>query len=277
MNLQIKYLCRWALLLNVFTACSAFSSEDAALALKEYGVGLLFSKVPDYRGTKHLNQFIIPFPYIIYRGKVLDVDDEGVKGIIYKSDLLELDLGYAGTLPVLSKNIEVREGMEDLDPTAQVGPQVKIFHLDHENLRIETRTPLRLVVSFGTEKLAYQGWVFDPYILVQFKTKAKNFDLSWSHFFGPIYASQEFHAFYYDVNAQDANTERPVYRSQAGYSGYKYTSNLTGWKDHWGYGFFFRYDSMRSAIFRDSPLVETHVNLTGGFGLIYLFYSESKF
>ncbi|MFK7823343.1 MAG: MipA/OmpV family protein [Oligoflexales bacterium] len=277
MDLHIKVLWYWALIINVCPALPAFCSDQEGLALKEFGVGLLYSKVPDYRGTKHLNHLYIPFPYVIYRGKVLDIDDEGVKGILYKSELWELDLGYAGTLPVYSKNIEARKGMEDLDPTAQLGPQLKIFHLNYENLRIETRMPLRLTLSFGPEKIGYQGLVFDPYILIEFKIKAKNFDLSWSHFFGPIYASQEFNAFFYDVEASDATEKRLVYASKGGYSGYKYTSSMSGWRGHWGYGVFFRYDSIRSSVFYDSPLVETQLNITSGLGLIYLVYSESKF
>ena len=276
MSLRIKAVLSWFLFVGAVKAGEHSELEDG-VALKEYGIGILFSKVPDYRGTKHINQFILPFPYIIYRGKVLDVDDEGVKGIIYKSDNLELDLGYAGTIPVLSKNIAAREGMKDLDPTAQVGPQLKILHLDRPNLKIETRMPVRVVASFGAKKIAYQGWVFDPYVLVELKTKARNFNLSWSHFFGPIFADQDFHGYYYNVEAPDATSTRPVYHARTGYSGYKYTSSFNGWRGRWGYGAFFRYDSMRSAVFRDSPLVETQVNLTGGIGLIYLFYSESKF
>ncbi|NRA47471.1 MAG: MipA/OmpV family protein [Oligoflexales bacterium] len=134
-----------------------------------------------------------------------------------------------------------------------------------------------MAISFGAEKIAYQGYVFDPYILIELKTKARNFDLSWSHFFGPIYADQMFHGYYYNVGEKDATQSRPTYSAESGYSGYKYTTSLNGWKGLWGYGVFFRYDSLRSAVFRDSPLLETKINLTGGVGLIYLLYSESKF
>lgn len=166
----------------------SFAKAEDSLPLKEYGIGLLLTTFPDYRGTKHSNQVTLPFPYIIYRGKVLDVDDEGVKGILYKNDKFEIDLAYAGTLPVVSKNIEARKGMDDLDPTAQFGPQIKLAHFKHDNIEVETRIPMFFAFSFGTKKIAYQSWTFDPHIRLELKTKAKSFDLSWTHFLGPIYA-----------------------------------------------------------------------------------------
>lgn len=54
------------------------------------GVGLL--SVPDYRGADHHKQYALPFPYLVYRGAVVQIDRDKARGLLYKSERSEWDI-----------------------------------------------------------------------------------------------------------------------------------------------------------------------------------------
>ena len=54
----------------------------------ELGAGLVALNAPDYRGSSEDSNYLLPLPYIKYRGDRLRVD-EGAQGVIFESaDLL---------------------------------------------------------------------------------------------------------------------------------------------------------------------------------------------
>ncbi len=90
------------------------------------GVGFAALLLPDYRGSDEYRVYPLPYPYVVYRGDVLKIDENEISGRIFKTDRILLDVSFYGSVPVKSSNNTARQGMEDLDPTFEIGPALKI-------------------------------------------------------------------------------------------------------------------------------------------------------
>src|SRR5881394_3987190 len=97
-------------------------AED--LPLWEAGLGAYALRLPDYRGSDQSRGYLVPLPYLRYRGEVLRMDDRnGVASLL----LLEkagasLDLSLNASQPASSEQNDARRGMPDLLPTVEIGP-----------------------------------------------------------------------------------------------------------------------------------------------------------
>ena len=56
------------------------------LPLWELGVGVAAIDFPDYRGADERTSYVLPFPYVVYRGDIFRIDRDGVRGRFFKSD-----------------------------------------------------------------------------------------------------------------------------------------------------------------------------------------------
>src|SRR5919108_4076162 len=92
----------------------------------EIGAGAAAVTLPDYRGSDESRGYLLPVPYVIYRGERLRVDRQGVRGIFFESDRVELNLSLNATPPVDSEDNRAREGMPELDPTFEIGPRLDV-------------------------------------------------------------------------------------------------------------------------------------------------------
>ncbi|MDD1633311.1 MAG: MipA/OmpV family protein, partial [Methylococcaceae bacterium] len=112
---------RWVLVLGLAALVPVFSLPNIAASaekpLWELGVGLAFLQLPDYRGSDENRLYLLPYPYFIYRGDIVQVDQERVSGRIFKTDKVLLDISLYGQVPVKSSDNDARTGMPDLDPT----------------------------------------------------------------------------------------------------------------------------------------------------------------
>jgi hypothetical protein len=79
----------------------------------ELGAGLFALSAPDYRGSSETSTYLLPVPYIKYRGERLRVD-EGAQGVIFESEDLLLTLSGNLSLPADDDTPE-REGMDELE------------------------------------------------------------------------------------------------------------------------------------------------------------------
>jgi len=93
----------------------------------ELGIAISALSAPDYSGSEDRNAYLIPFPYIKYRGDRLRID-EGAKGLLVDEPDLEISLSGNFTFPVDDETPE-REGMDELEPTVEIGPSMNYrFH-----------------------------------------------------------------------------------------------------------------------------------------------------
>jgi len=84
------------------------SSVSAEKPLWEVGIGAAFLHMPDYRGSDEYKFYVLPYPYIIYRGDILRVDERRISGRVFKTDRVLLDFSIFGSVPVDSSDNSAR-------------------------------------------------------------------------------------------------------------------------------------------------------------------------
>ena len=261
-------------------AAIAFSAPLRAdpLPLWELGAGAAVIHLPDYRGSDESRVYALPIPYVIYRGEVLKVDRQRVRGLLFTSDVLELDASVNGSVPVRSRDNRARAGMPDLDPTFEIGPSVNVFlHRGMAGkLNLELRLPLRAVESFDSHGVTHQGWLFHPHLNVDIKGVVPGPGWNLGLLAGPLFGGRGYHEYFYGVQSAFARPDRPTYEAKAGYSGMQFTAALSKRFQNYWFGAFFKADSLHNAAFIDSPLVKRNYSLAGGVAVAWVFAKSSE-
>ena len=260
---------RWCVVaLGLVTAPPTLAQDKP---LWEFGLGAGALRVPDYRGSADSTTYVAPIPYLIYRGRLLQVDREGVHGDIFRGERVKLDWSAAAGIPAKSRTDGARAGMPDLDATLEIGPSLEIrLHRDELTQRIwSLRLPLRAVAATDLRHSQGAGWVFAPNLHLD----AKRLGAGWegSLAFGPMYATEAYHDYYYEVASAYVTATRPRYDAKGGYSGSRVTLTLTRRFDGYWIGAFARYDTLAGASFADSPLVQKKESFMIGVGVAWVF------
>ena len=247
----------------------------------EWGLGLGGLNLPAYRGAKGSKYYLIPIPYIAYRGDKVRVDEEGMRGRLFQSDQIQLDLSIAGNIPVPKDKDSARIGMPTLDPVGEFGPTLDITlwrngerHQGEASLWL--RLPLRAAVSVGAPLIDFQGWVFSPYLDLNYRRGAARSFWRVSLALGPLYATRRYHEYFYKVPARFETIERTEYQPDGGYSGSRATLTFVVNTRRWFLGAFARFDQLNGAVFEDSPLVETNRYLAMGFAVSRIFGASTE-
>jgi outer membrane protein len=257
--------------LLVLLAGSIASPCGSAEPLWEAGVGLAGLSMPDYRGSDERRHYLLPFPYVIYRGDFIRIDREGITGRLFSSARVTLDLSADAGVPVKSDKNSARQGMTDLDPTFELGPLLKLC-LDSPcqgDEQLSLHLPLRAVIATDFTHMESAGWVANPHL---------NYDnprllpdgWKFSVAAGPIFATRAYHAYYYDVPLSQATALRPAYAASGGYSGWRTLLTTSRRFDRFWIGAFARYDSLSGAVFKDSPLRRTSHAFMAGIGVAWV-------
>ena len=273
-NTIIKKLIRLFLIPAFATPCSA---QAYHLPLWEFGLGAGVLNAPHYRGSKTVEPIYLPVPYIIYRGDFLKVDREGIRGELFESDRLRLDISLAGNIPVPKSSDSARAGMPGLDPLGEIGPELEInlWKTPNEEKSIWFKIPFRLVFSVGDPLIAYQGWSFSPYINFGLNMRQSSTLVRYNLSLGPIFADSRYHNYFYEVDSKYATPEREQYTADAGYSGSRITLTTSVNTSKYFIGAFARYDNLSNATFEDSPLVETNDYFIFGVAFAWIFSASS--
>lgn len=229
----------------------------------EFGLGPGWADIPHYRGSDQSKSYVIPLPYIRYYGERLRVDREGGRYYFIEKEYIKLDLNAAFRPPVDSNDNRARQGMADLDFVFELGPRLQFDFYESSDQRFKFRAALPLRAAFATDFKSSDtiGYIFSPYIQFRYKL-----GLESSLSIGPMWASEEYHDYFYQVSPQQANADRPAYNARAGYSGSRITLTANyRWRDYW-LGMFMRYDRLDGAVFHDSPLIRRNDSLMVGIG-----------
>jgi MipA family protein len=242
------------------------------------GAGLTLLQMPDYSGSDKNRLYLLPYPYFIYRGDILDIDEERISGRVFKTDRLLLDVSFFGQVPVESSGNKARQGMPDLDPTFQVGPslEVSLWGKRHNPYHMYLFLPARAVFSTDFTSLRHEGWVFGPRLVFEFNDlfASPRFDLDLS--VGPTFSDSAYHRYYYSVNPAYATPSRPAYSAGGGYSGTALTLGLSKTYQQMIFSAFVSVDLLQGAAFEDSPLVKTKVSFMSGFMVSWIFMKSAK-
>lgn len=253
------------------------ASKAADRPLWEFGLGATALTLPDYRGSDERHDYLFPLPYFVYRGDVLRADRRGLRTELFESDRAELDLSLNASLPVRSARNEARRGMPNLYPAVEFGPSLKVSlarSADRRH-RLELHVPLRAAFAIDGARIDPIGWVLSPGISLQAEPRMlPGWLLSVSA--GSMFASRQYHDYYYQVAPAYATPTRPAYDASGGYSGSQvilYAGKR--FARFFAFGFA-RYDTLAGARFEDSPLVRSRGYLAAGLGIAWMLAESSE-
>ncbi|HNS56320.1 MAG TPA: MipA/OmpV family protein [Smithellaceae bacterium] len=254
------------------------SSVSAEKPLWEVGIGAAFLHMPDYRGSDEYKFYVLPYPYIIYRGDILRVDERRISGRVFKTDRVLLDFSIFGSVPVDSSDNSARAGMPDLDPTFELGPALRIIILESrpDNYKLSLNLPVRAVFSTDFSSMHHEGWIFSPRINLELDDIIPETGINLGISAGPVFADSSYHDYYYSVEQAYATPVRPAYSADGGYSGSTLTVGLKKEYKQFIFNAFVSADFLHGAVFEDSPLVKNRTSVMGGFSAAWMFFRSAK-
>ncbi len=258
----------------LFYSHACFAEEEP---LFELGLGPGALVLPDYRGAKEERGYFIPVIYPIYRGKIFQLDDEGLHGLLYKWPRAKLDFSADGSVPVDSDRIDIREDMPDLDPTFQLGPSLEITLWDEARARQEFIFNAALKGVFAVNSgIEHIGFTFSPHVTYyrHMPWLGRSWRLGLSG--GLEFSDNEYHDYYYTVEPEFVRPDRPLYDADAGYAGTRFTVSFQSINEKNWISLFARYDYIDGADFEDSPLVLKNGSLTAGVVFTWFLWKSKK-
>jgi outer membrane scaffolding protein for murein synthesis (MipA/OmpV family) len=263
------------LLLAALLAVQGTVAMSRELPLWEVGVGLFPFTFPAYRGSEDQQYYLLPFPYLVYRGDYLRMDREGLRARLFDTDRVQLNISVNASAPARSDDNNAREGMPDLDPTVEIGPSLNILLAkltDKHSLKM--KLPVRSVIATDLGGTEQAGWIFNPHLKLESEDVFGGWDAGLS--LGPLFGNGKYHAYYYAVDQQYATATRPAYSASGGYSGTLALASLSRRFNRIWMGGFIRYDNLSGAQFEDSPLFETDHSLMAGIAIAWIFKQSSR-
>jgi len=265
-------------LVAILVSAAALPVRAAELPLWEFGLGPIGLRLPDYRGSDESRSYTYPFPYFIYRGDFLRVDREGVRGILFESNRVELGLSLNGTPPTDSDKNRTRQGMPDLDPTLEIGPRLNLTLAQDraKDWRLDLRLPLRAAMAVDLPEARGIGWVFAPHLNLETHPSFLNGTWNLGVQAGPLFATAKYHRYFYAVEPEFATPERPAYSPGGGYSGTLALAYLSRRFGSFWLGAFARYDTLKRAVFEASPLVKSDHSVMAGISVAWVFSESQK-
>ncbi|MEK6748206.1 MAG: MipA/OmpV family protein [Pseudomonadota bacterium] len=274
-----RFFCNSFLLLCAITPALTYAQHRP---LWEFGLGAAGLRIPAYRGSNTIDYYGAPFPYFIYRGEKIRIDDEGVSGRVFNLNNVRLDISLGGNVPVRREKNGLRVGMPGLAPVVELGPTLNIRL--NEQLRgryLGLHMPLRPVLSTGYNRflpdLRYQGWIFAPHLEWQsvHQTGIGLFGARTTA--GILYGDTQYHEYFYSVDAAYATAARPEYQARSGYSGTRLTSTLSYYTtSNLSLSLYVRYDELSGATFEHSPLLANRHYFLVALSGIWVFWRSDQ-
>jgi MipA family protein len=243
--------------------------------LWELGLGVAGLRLPDYRGSDQSRSYLLPLPYIVYRGTWLKADRDGARALLFDSQRVKVDVSVAASTPSRSKDNTARQGMPNLDGIGEIGPNLNITLAKSTASRwkLDLRLPLRAAVSL-TRSPDFVGTTFSPNLNLDIAGVGGGWNLGLLT--GPVFADRKYHEYFYGVDPAYATAQRPAYQAHGGYGGWQALAATSRRFGNMWVGGFVRYDSLRGATFEDSPLVRRSSALTLGFGVSWILATSSE-
>jgi outer membrane scaffolding protein for murein synthesis (MipA/OmpV family) len=237
--------------------------------LWEYGLGIGAVTFQDYPGSNTSRVYPVPIGYLLYNGKFLKADRNGIRGLLLNQEWVELNVSAEISAPV--RNDVVRYGMPELRPTIQLGPSVDLHLINSHahKVKLDLNLPVRAAFTIAGSPQDI-GWVFEPQLKAQFSDAfgARGWGLDLTS--GPMFADKRYHDYFYSVAPQYATAVRPSYAAPGGYSGTQFGIALKKRFAKVWFGAYLHYETLRGAVFLDSPLVQRSYDWSAGFGFAWI-------
>ena len=271
-------------------ACAAASAQwpvepgpdiDAGLnpgtqrPLWELGVGVAGLRLPDYRGSDQSRGYLLPLPYVVYRGTWLKADRDGARALLFDTQRVKVDVSVAASTPTRSEDNAAREGMPNLPGTGEIGPNLNVTLAASSNDRwkLDLRLPLRAAFTLQRSP-RFVGTTFSPNLNLDIGGVGGGWNVGLLT--GPVFADRKYHEYLYGVDPAYATAARSAYQAHGGYAGWQALAATSRRFGSTWVGAFLRYDSLGGAAFEDSPLVRRRSALTLGFGVAWILATSSE-
>jgi outer membrane scaffolding protein for murein synthesis (MipA/OmpV family) len=243
------------------------------LPLWEVGMFGGVASTPAYPGAEDRSRRALALPIVIYRGKVIRADRSGVGARLVNTERVELDVGFALSLPARSNDVGARAGMPDLNSLLEFGPRVKVLLAETESSRVRLELPLRVPLELKNS-FRRQGLVFEPRVVFETGDRAGVWQADAN--LGAVFGNARLNQYFYEVTPQYATSDRPVYHATGGLMmtrlGVSLSRKLT---PDWRIFGFTRYDNLSHAANRDSPLVRKNSGWSAGAGFTWTWYRSA--
>lgn len=264
-------------ILGITLAAAAAPGVQAKdLPLWELGLGVAGLWFPDYRGSDETRGSVLPVPYVVYRGEFFKADRNGIRGMLFNTDRLDLNISLGASQPVSSDSNRARAGMPDLKPSLEIGPSLDItlWRATDQRSKLDLRLPVRAALSVESRPRSL-GWIASPRLNLDMADVGGVNGLNLGILAGPIYATRRQHNYFYAVSPEFATADRPAYTASGGYSGTQVLAAVSKRFPGYWIGGFARYDTLKSAAFEDSPLVRRSSSFFTGVAVAWIFGESS--
>ncbi len=265
-----------AWLLTKMGLLSAPVTAEPATELPLWEAGLIGMSIEQlaYPGAGAHVQRNFVLPYLIYRGDFLRADRDTVGLRAYKTDTLELDVGFAAALGSSESDIPEREGMPELGTLVEAGPRLRWTLSDNIwGSRVRLDLPLRAVFDVE-DGLRYSGVSFEPAL---FADVISANELAYSFGISALFGSEKLTDRFYQVTEQYATADRQAFDANPGLIALRTSGTISKkFSAKWrGFGFA-RYEWVSSAKNRDSPLVVQNGGWSVGIGVTYIWAQSAQ-
>jgi outer membrane scaffolding protein for murein synthesis (MipA/OmpV family) len=248
--------------------------------LWELGLGAGWLQLPHYRGSDQNHQWLLPVPYAVYRGQIFRATRDGARAVLLDSERMDVDISASLSAPTRSAGNRAREGMPDLAPTLELGPNLNINlgkgawrggALQGTPWKLDLRLPVYAVTTLQD---GARGIGFSANAII-------NLDVRWQGWnvgaqAAALYGSRRYHQYFYDVAAPFATATRPAYAAEAGFGGMRYTLGTSKRIGNTWLGAFVRADSLSGARFVGSPLVRQRHTVSAGLALSWVLATSDE-
>jgi len=254
------------LLCILYSPCSI--SKDTEWQL---GAGIAVFNLNLYPGSADNKNYVLPVPYFTLVSELLEID-RGIRGFLFKSDDVVLDVSADFGIHVNSGDSGARTGMPNLDSVLQVGPSIEFLlgDLKRDKLDVRFELPIRAAVASDLKHSSNEGWMIEPRFSIE-KRRMHKSGLAMKFTLGLKYATRDYHAYYYDVDPLFSTATRSAYASDKGYGG-SFAKVRASWREgNWIWWTLLRYQNLNGAVFDDSPLVEEKGYYLVGVGVAWIF------
>lgn len=248
----------------IYLSISSVSQAEEK-PLWELGIGIGALHQPYYVGTKDTRTYAFPAPLPVYRGNIFRSDEKGMRAQLIEEDRYELEMSLDFNLKIDSDDVDLREGMDDVDTMLQIGPSLEVTLAETEKTKWELNLPVRASFAIDSHGVDGSGYNFSPNITYYRQLQWGKTPWRAGVALGPQFATHKYQNVYYGVDDEFATADRPAYRADSGYAGSRLLLTMRSRNEDRLWVWFVRYENIDGAEFDDSPLVETNHGTSVGF------------
>jgi hypothetical protein len=251
------------------------TAQDAPdLPLWELGIGAVARGGADYPGASEYSFGGALFPYVSYRGRLLELGgDETVRLVPFSNDRFEIGVSFDSSSSVDSQDNSLRVDLPDLDALAEFGPEFTYRFAERPAIagggtgRFEVSLQTRGVFSVGSD-IDHIGTLVRPALRYR-QNGALKPGSRISASIGPIFASEGVHDFFYAVPG--------TYDARGGYLGTEIKVSLRyPLNDRARFIAGAGVTVLGGAANRDSPLFDDEVNASAFVGVTYSLFQSKR-